>query len=125
MQGHNRQLADSNGNKSISGAASWTSEWVAVGAGGWRTASFTTAWGAGASTAGALGFEGTDDPDKAAGSVVPLTTAVSHGTFPTVGATAGKALVVLTNCPGYVRQVYTRSAGGVADQFKSFVTVTE
>lgn len=123
MQGHNRQLADTNGNKSISGAASWSSEWVAVGAGGWRTASFTTSWAAAASTAGVLSFEGTDDPSQTA--VVPLGISVSQGTFPNVGATASQALVVLTNCPGYVRQRYTRSAGGVADQFKSFVTVTE
>jgi hypothetical protein len=85
--------------------------------------SCTLVWSAVASTAGALSFEGTDDPTQAG--YVPLTVASSHGTWPNVGATASSMMVVLSNCPGYVRLKYTRSAGGGAGQFKVYATLTE
>lgn len=106
-----------------SGAASWVSAWIPVSQDGWRLASLTVAWGAVAATAGALSIEGTDDPGGTA--AVPLTVATSHGTWPTVGATASAALVVLTNCPGWIRVRYTRTAGGGADQFQTYGTLTE
>ena len=107
-----------------SGAADWVSDAIAVGAGGHRVASFTILWAAFAATAGTLSFEGTDDPTNAAASWVPITVAKSHGTFPAVGAVAAKALVLLSNCPGWVRVKYTRSAGGTADQFQTWCTLT-
>lgn len=103
-----------------SGVTSFTSDWVPVGAAGFRRASFTLNWAGAASTAGTLSFEGTDDPTQTV--AVPLTLATSHGTFPTVGASAAKALVVIDNCPGWVRLKYTGTGGGAANQFDGWVT---
>lgn len=116
MDVHNQALA------AQSGLADWQSEWIPVAAANFRRASFTLAWTLVAATSGTLAFEGTDDPAKAAANVVTLTIATSHGTYPTVGAAAANALVVLDNCPGYVRVKYTRAAGGGAGQFSGFVT---
>jgi hypothetical protein len=104
------------------GSASFTSAWIPVAVNGFRAASFTLAWAGATSTAGTLSFEGTDDP--AQGVVVPLTINTSHGTFPTVGAAASQALVVINNCPAYVRMKWTRSGGGAAGQFNGYVTLT-
>lgn len=112
---HNYQFASG-----VSGAADWNSGWIPVAAGGFRRASFSLAWAAAASTAGTLAFEGTDDAGQTV--VIPLTVATFHGTFPTVGATAGNMLVVLDNCPGWVRLKYTKSGGGAAAQFNGHVT---
>lgn len=106
-----------------SGAADWATSWIPVGAAGFRNASLTCKWAAGASTAGTLSVEGTDDPTGAV--AVPLTIDKSHGTFPTVAATASQALVALSNCPGFIRLKYTRSGGGVASQFDAYVTLSE
>lgn len=106
-----------------SGLSSWTSAWVRVGKAGYRCISWTTAWAAVAATSGTLSFEGTDDPTQT--SVVALTPTVTHGTYPTVGTAAAAALVVLANCPGWVRMRYTRAAGGAAGQFTQSVTLTE
>lgn len=106
-----------------SGAGSWVSDPIAVGAAGFRVASLTLSWGAVASTAGVLAAEGTDDPTFA--TWVPLTVSVTHGTWPNVAAVAANAMVVLSNCPGFVRLKYTRSAGGGADQFNVYATLTE
>jgi len=103
-----------------SGLASWSTPWIPVGVGGWRDLSVTLAWSAVASTSGTLSVEGTDDPTGTI--AVPLTVDVAHGAWPTVGATADKSLVVLSDCPGYVRVVYTRSAGGGAGQFTGAYT---
>lgn len=104
------------------GTTSFASDWLPVAAAGYRNASFTLAWSEAASTAGTLSFEGTDDPSQAV--YAPLTIATKHGTFPAVGATADKALVALSNCPGWVRLVYTRSGGGGANQFNAYATLT-
>jgi len=106
-----------------SGAASWDSGWIPVAAAGFRNVSMSTSWIAGASTAGTLSWEGTDDP--AHGAPVPLTANTYHGTGLTVGTGAGQTLIAFSGCPGYVRQKYTRSAGGVANQFNLFVTLTD
>lgn len=89
-----------------------------------KTASFTISWGAVAATAGTLKFQGTDDPrvisDPGNAVWVDLTVTTFHGSWPTVGATASQALVVLESLPHYVRLVDTQSAGGGANQFKVF-----
>ena len=105
------------------GATSWVSEPISVGAGGFRVASLTIGWAAVLATAGVLSVEGSDDPSFTAW--VPLTVAASHGTWPNVAAGASSAMVVLSNCPGYLRLKYTRSAGGAADQFSVYATLTE
>lgn len=105
-----------------SGAASFVSDWLAVGAAGFADASYTLDWTAVASTAGALTFEGTDDPSGAKSAA--LTVDKQHGSdISAVDANAGTAVVILTNCPGYVRVRWTRSAGGGAAQFNAFVTL--
>lgn len=103
-----------------SGLADWLSDPVPVAADGWRRASFTLLWSAIASTAGVLSFEGTDDP--AGTSWVVLTVSTFHGTYPNVAAAAAVALIVLDNCPGWIRVRYTRSGGGAAAQFNGWVT---
>lgn len=105
-----------------SGAASFVSDWLAVGAAGYADASYTLAWAAAASTDGALTFEGTDDPSGT--KFAPLTIDKQHGSdISAVDANAGTAVVVLTSCPGYVRVRYTRVAGGAAAQFNGYVTL--
>ena len=107
-----------------SGVSAFTSSPVAIAADGFRRGSFTLNWAAGgAGTAGTLSFEGTDDPTQNVW--VPLTIATFHGTFPTVGTGAAKALVVLDNCPGYVRLKYTPTGGGAANQFDGWVTKSQ
>lgn len=118
MDARNTQLA------SQSGLASWSSAWLAVGSAGYRMLSSTIAWSAVAATAGVITFEGSDDPAHAA--PVTLTIDKTHGDdISAVGASAGEAVVVLADCPGWVRIVYTRSAGGGAGQFTMFATLTE
>jgi hypothetical protein len=108
-----------------SGLVSWETPWIPVGAAGFRVLSTTISWAAFALTNGAFSVVGTDDPAQAAASEVLLTISSTHGTFPTVGATAANAMVVLSNCPGYVKWKYTRAAGGTAGQFNLFTTATE
>lgn len=106
-----------------SGLASFNSDWIPVGGGGLRTGSFTLAWTAVAATAGVFSFEGTDDPNQAGG--VVLATPIVHGSPLAVSTSAGQSLIVLTNCPGWLRVRYARSAGGGAGQFFGWATFTE
>jgi len=108
-----------------SGLASFDTGWIPVGASGFRNISFTAAWLAAASTAFVLSVEGTDDPAQASTSAVPLTLTATHGTWPNVGTSAGNALVAVSDAPAYVRLKGTRSAGGAANQFNVWATVTE
>lgn len=105
---------------SQSGAASFTSDPIPVAKSGFSRLSLTILWAAVAATAGVLSLEGTDDPTQT--TWVPLTITTYHGTWPNVAATASQALVVLSDCPAFVRIRYTRSAGGGAAQFNAYAT---
>jgi hypothetical protein len=106
-----------------SGTGDWATSWIPVGAAGFRNASLTAKWAAAGSTSGTLSIEGTDDPLGVV--AVALTIDKSHGTYPTVGATASQGLVALSNCPGFIRMKYTRAAGGAASQFDVYATLSE
>lgn len=107
------------------GAASFDTGWVPVGANGFRNITFTAAWTAVALTAGVLSLEGTDDPAQASTSAVPLTLTATHGTWPNVGTAAGNAMVGVSDAPAFVRLKYVRSAGGGAGQFNVWATQSE
>lgn len=81
-------------------------------------AGFHVEWSAFALTAGTLSVEGTNDPTQVA--FQTMTISVSHGTFPTVGATAAGAIVLVQNPPRFVRLKYTRTAGGTMDQMNAW-----
>ena len=100
------------------GLSSWQGPWFDASL--CHELGFTVAWTAVAATNGTLYIEGTDDPDKGALNVVPLTISTSHGTWPTVAAIAGNAMVRVSNPPHFIRLGYTRIAGGGAAQFKAF-----
>lgn len=108
-----------------SGVPAYTTPWFR--ALDWHRVSFTVSWAGFAATAGVLSFEGTDFPADdvvnipPAGLIVPLTITTFHGTFPNVAATAGRALVILENPPGWVRGRYTPSGGGTVNQFQWLV----
>lgn len=102
------------------GSATWQGAWKDCSKS--HCVSFTVTWTAVASTAGTLSLQGTDDPAKAATSLVTLTLPTTHGAWPTVAATASTALAIIENPPRFVRVVYTRSAGGGAGQFNTYVS---
>ena len=106
-----------------SGLANWTSDWIPVASGGYRMASLQVNWTAVAATNGTLSVEGTNDASKTV--VTSLTIDKSHGTYPTVGATASSAMVNVSDCPGWIRVKYTRVAGGGAGQFTGFISLSE
>lgn len=105
---------------SQSGAADFTSDPIPVAKSGYSRVSLSIFWAAVASTAGVLSLEGTDDPTQT--KWIPLTIQTYHGTWPNVGATASQALVVLSDCPSFVRIKYVRSGGGGAGQFNAYAT---
>ena len=80
---------------------------------------FHVEWSAFAATDGTLSIEGTNDPTQT--KFQALTINVSHGTFPTAGATAAGAIVILQNPPRFVRLKYTRTAGGTTGQMNAWV----
>lgn len=105
-----------------SGAADFTSDPIPVAKDGFRRVSLTLFWSLVASTSGTLSVQGTDDPDLGTDSWVNLTVGTYHGTWPTVGAAKANALVVLDNCPLYVRVKYVKAGGGGANQFQGWAT---
>lgn len=102
-----------------SGSSTWQSGWFDCSKS--HCVSFTVSWTAVALTAGTLSLQGTDDPTKAATSVVTLTLSTTHGTWPTVSTTASAGLAIIENAPRFVRVVFTSTAGGGANQFNVFV----
>ena len=107
-----------------SGLATWYGPWV--NAEQYKQYGFTISWTAVASTDGTLSFQGTDDPAQAVAgaggtNVVTLTvSAPAGGTFPTVGAAAANCMVRFENPSHFIRVIYTRVAGGGANQFQAF-----
>ena len=84
-------------------------------------AGFHVEWEAVALTAGTLSIEGTNDPTQE--KFQEMTISVSHGTWPTVGATAAGAIVLVQNPPRFLRLKYTQSAGGSYDQMDAWVNL--
>jgi len=73
-------------------------------------------WGVATSTAGTLALRGSEDPALSALSITTLTPTVVHGAQPSAG-TAGSIILVCVDHPSFVQLIYTRSAGGAANQF--------
>lgn len=102
-----------------SGLGNWETDWIPVGAAGYRDVSLTVSWAAAGSTAGTLSVVGSDDPDVE----VPLTLDKTHGSALTTTSSAGATLISLSGCPALIKVKYARSGGGAADQFTVAATV--
>ena len=79
---------------------------------------FHAEWAAFAATSGTLSIQGSNDPTQT--KFQEMTISVSHGTWPTVGATAAGAIVLIQNPPHWLRLKYTRVAGGTTNQMQAW-----
>lgn len=110
-----------------SGITSFDGDWIATG--GHHKLSLTVAWTAVTDTDGVLSIQATDfraiGETVASTRIVTMTLAAVHGTGVTVGATAGKTIIVCTELPGFIRLHYEAAAGGAVGQFVAAYTLSD
>ena len=99
------------------GTADWQTLWLDFWA--LQLAQFQVSWTAVAATAGTLQLQGTNDQAQAAGSILSFDNSLLTwwGNGPTVAATASTTMLAVASPMRFHRLIYTRGAGGGADQF--------
>ena len=76
----------------------------------------------GSTPTGAFTYEGSADPDAA--DWVVLTVSTVHGDGNPAGS-AGDSMVIVADCPPYVRQVFTDSGSAAADKLTTWISKRE
>jgi hypothetical protein len=106
---------------STNGSASFNAAWIDARKA--REMFVHFAWTAVASTNAVFTIQGSEDPSLLDATAVTLTPTVIHGNAAslTLGATASAAIAMIEYIPSYMRVVYTRTAGGGANQLSVYL----
>ncbi len=103
------------------GSASFNGAWIDTRKA--REALIHFAWTAVAATNSVFTIQGSEDPSVSDTTAVTLTPTVIHGNGAvlTLGATASAAIALVEYIPSFMRIVYTRTAGGGANQLSIWI----